>query len=292
MSIFEKAYAKINLCLDVTERLPDGYHGVRGIMQSIDFCDELEIIPDSEHDKKGWRVECNFRYIPSGETNLAARAAMLFHSTTGYGPQGGLIKIKKRIPVCGGFGGGSSDAAAVLRALNAEYKAGLTKTELEELGLRLGADVPFCIGGGTRLAEGKGEILTPLPFFYCHIVVCRPDFSCSTPELFSAIDKLRMRIRPDVQGMIRAVTDGDIAGVARRLFNVFEEVLPKKQAETVWEMKDLLIDSGAIGAVMTGSGSGIFGIYPSRDGAEEGCRRLKAEGVECYIAQTTNTINI
>ncbi len=290
MSIFETARAKINLCLDVTEKLPDGYHGVRGVMQSIDFSDQLEISPDLAADKRGWRVESNIRYIPSGETNLAARAALLFHSHTGAGPRSGLIKIKKRIPVCGGFGGGSSDAAAVLRALNREFAAGLGRAELERLGERLGSDVPFCVAGGTALAEGKGEKLTPLPHLDCYTVVCRPDFSCSTPELFAAIDKMKMRIRPDVPGMVKAVAEGDLQGVARRLFNVFEEALPKKQAEAIWVIKDLLIDSGALGAVMTGSGSGVFGIFPNKNAAEEGCRRLKAEGVECHLARTTRAI--
>jgi 4-diphosphocytidyl-2-C-methyl-D-erythritol kinase len=290
MRIFETACAKINLCLDVTERLPDGYHGIRSVMQSIDFSDQLEIRPDYTDSKTGWRVESNIRYIPSGETNLAARAALLFHSHTGSGPESGLIKIRKRIPVCGGFGGGSSNAAAVLRALNREYAAGLDRAELERLGERLGADVPFCVAGGTALAEGKGELLTPLPPLDCYTVVCRPDFSCSTPELFAAIDKMKMRIRPDVSGMIKAVADGDLPGVARRLFNVFEEALPKKQAEAIWEMKDLLIDSGALGAVMTGSGSGVFGIFPDKNSAKEACRRLKAEGVECRLARTTRAI--
>lgn len=286
--ISEKAWAKLNLCLDVTEKLPDGYHGIRSVMQSISFCDDLDIIPYESADRgnQGWTVECNYKYIPTGESNLAARAALLYKSATGLGPSSGLIKIYKRIPVCGGFGGGSSNAAAMLRGLNREYGGRLALAELESLGERLGADVPFCVEGGTKYAEGKGEKLTPLPFLDCHVLVCRPDFSCSTPELFAAVDRIKMRIRPDVAGMLKAIADKDLMGVARRLFNVFEEVLPKKQAETVWEMKDLLIDSGALGAVMTGTGSGVFGIFSAEAAAEEAAVRLKAEGIECYTART------
>ena len=152
--IYEKAWAKLNLCLDVTEKLPDGYHGIRSIMQSISFCDDIEIHP-FEH--KGWSVDCNFRYVPTGDTNLAVRAAMLYSSVTGLGTKGGLIKIHKRIPVCGGFGGGSSNAAAVLRGLNKEYGSRLSSTELEKLGEKLGADVPFCIEGGTNMQKEKAN---------------------------------------------------------------------------------------------------------------------------------------
>lgn len=280
----ERAFAKLNLCLDVTERLPDGYHGVRGIMQSVDFGDDVVLEPGGT----GWTVLSNLSYLPTGDGNLAARAALLYRSAAGMGPTGGVIRLQKRIPVCGGFGGGSSNAAAVLRMLDRESQHPMGLTALEELGLQLGADVPFCVRGGTALAEGKGELLTPLPASVgWPVVLCRPDFLCSTPELFRAIDRLKMRLRPDVSGMERAIREGDPEGVARRLFNVFEEVLTRKQSEAVWELKDLLLDAGALGAAMTGSGSGVFGMFPDDASALEACRRLKELGLYGRLAHTT-----
>lgn len=280
----EKACAKLNLCLDVTDRLPDGYHAVRGIMQSTDYHDDVFLEPGGE----GWTVRSDLPYLPTGETNLAARAAILFRKETGLGPEGGTITLVKRIPVCGGYGGGSSDAAAVLRLMNRLSGSPLGWEELEALSLPLGSDVPFCVRGGSALAEGRGEILTPLPDFAGRaLLLCRPDFSCSTPLLFKAIDRMKLRIRPDVAGMCRAVEEGDTAGVARRLFNVFEEVLPKKQSDTVWEIRDALLDGGALGAAMTGTGSGIFGIFADEDAARAAQEKLRSEGVACEFAQTS-----
>ena len=287
MTFEEKAFAKLNLCLDVGETLPDGYHAVRGVMQSTDFCDDVTLTPG----EGPWLVRSDLHYLPTGETNLAARAALLFRQETALGPAGGTITLKKRIPVCGGYGGGSSDAAAVLRIMNRLSGSPLSWTELEELSLPLGADVPFCIRGGTALAEGKGEKLTPLPDFAGRaLVLCRPDFSCSTPQLFQALDKRKIRIRPDVAGMRRAAEEGDTEGVARRLYNVFEEGLPKKQRDTVWEIRNALLSAGALGAAMTGSGSGVFGIFPDGESAEAACRELRASGVECHRANTSGRL--
>jgi 4-diphosphocytidyl-2-C-methyl-D-erythritol kinase len=284
MTLEEKAFAKLNLCLDVGEKLPDGYHAVRGIMQSTDFCDDVRLTPGDGP----WQVGSNLSYLPTGETNLAARAALLFRQETGLGPEGGSISLTKRIPVCGGYGGGSSDAAAVLRIMNRLSGSPLSWAELEELSIPLGADVPFCIRGGTALAAGKGEKLNPLPAFDGRaLVLCRPDFSCSTPQLFKALDARKIRLRPDVGGMVRSIEEGDTAGAARRLFNVFEEVLPRKQQSTVREIKDLLLGAGALGAAMTGSGSGIFGVFSNAAQAEEACAALHGAGVACYTAQTT-----
>lgn len=283
MIIREKAFAKLNLCLDVVGKLDDGYHELRGIMQSIDFCDDLEIIPGGDE----WTCQCDLPYIPRGDTNLACRAAALFCSAAEAGPTGGEIRINKRIPVCAGFGGGSSDAAAVLRTLNREYGKPFDRSELERLALSLGVDVPFCVGGGTAIACGKGEKLTPLPFLSdCFVIVCKPDFACSTASLFAAIDKIKITMHPDVQGMAQAIKAGDIPAVARRLFNVFEQALPRRRAETVNELKNRLIDSGALGACMTGSGSGVFGIYASRAAAENALVSMREGGTDCRIAAT------
>ncbi len=284
MKYEEKAWAKLNLCLEVTGKLPDGYHAVRGVMQSTDFHDDVIL----EEGAGEWTVRSDLSYLPTGDTNLAARAAILFREATGLGPVGGTITLKKRIPVCGGYGGGSSDAAAVLRLMNRLSGSPLSWEALEELGLSLGADVPFCIRGGTAVAEGKGEKLTPLPDLSgAALVLCRPEFSCSTPQLFQAADRLRLRVRPDVGGMCRAVAAGDVPGVARRLFNVFEEALPKRQKDTVREIRSALLDAGALGAAMTGTGSGVFGVFPDSGAAEEARKALTAAGVACDTAKTT-----
>ena len=280
----ETAGAKVNLCLEITGRLPDGYHALRGIMQSLAFGDTVELEPG----EGSWRVKSNLNYLPEGGDNLAARAAQLFRRLTGLGPEGGTITLVKRIPVCGGFGGGSSDAAAVLRILNREYGSPLSWEELETRSLELGADVPFCIRGGTALAEGKGEKLTPLPDLAgANVVLCRPDFLCSTQELFRAIDRLKQRLKPDVSGMVRAVEEGDLPGIARRMFNVFEAALTRSQAEQVESLKSTLLDSGALGAAMTGSGSGVFALFGDPDTARAAAERLRAQGVRAEQTVTT-----
>ena len=277
----EEAGAKVNLCLEVTGKLPDGYHGVRGIMQSLAFGDTVELEPGPGP----WQVKSNLSYLPEGGDNLAARAAALFRRLTGLGPEGGTITLTKRIPVCGGFGGGSSDAAAVLRLLNREYGSPLSWEELETVSLELGADVPFCVRGGTALAEGKGEKLTPLPDLRgADVVLCRPDFLCSTQELFKAIDRLKLRLRPDVTGMVKAVEAGDLPGVARRMFNVFESALTRPQADQVTRLKNTLLDCGALGAVMTGYGSGVYALLGGARAAVEALRTLGVRGEQTKTA--------
>ncbi len=272
----EAAGAKVNLCLEVTGKLPDGYHGVRGIMQSLEFGDTGDLEPGNGP----WQVRTGLSYLPGDGDNLAARAAVLFRRLTGLGPEGGVITLVKRIPVCGGFGGGSSDAAAVLRLLNREYGSPLSWAELESVSLELGADVPFCIRGGTALAEGKGELLTPLPDLSgIHVVLCRPDFLCSTQELFRAIDRLKFRLKPDVSGMVKAVKQQDLQGVARRMFNVFESALSRTQMDQVRNLKNSLLDSGALGAAMTGSGSGVFALFGDAASAEAAKDRFLSLGV-------------
>ena len=284
----ETAGAKVNLCLEVTGKLEDGYHGVRGVMQSLAFGDTVELEPGAGP----WRVRSNLSYLPEGGDNLAARAAELFRQVTGRGPEGGVITLEKRIPVCGGFGGGSSDAAAVLRLLNRDYGSPLSWEELEECSLALGADVPFCIRGGTALAEGKGEKLTPLPDLAgVNLVLCRPDFLCSTRELFKAIDRLRLRLKPDISGMVQAVETGDLPGVARRMFNVFESALTRSQSQQVESLKSRLLDAGALGAAMTGSGSGVFALFGDGETARAAAETLSAQGVRAEHTVTAPRLN-
>ncbi len=278
--ICERSGAKLNLTLDVTGRLPGGYHAVRSVMQGTDLCDELCIEPGAGE----WQAPSNLRYLPSGGTNLAVRAALLFREETGLGPAGGVIRLKKNIPVCGGLGGGSGNAAAVLRALNRESGAGLTAAELRALAEKLGSDVPFCVTGGTMLAEGRGEVLTPLPPLPdCGIVVCRPDFSSSTPELFAALDRQKLRVHPDTEGVLRALEAGDLEGVARRCFNVFEAALSRRPAGLVAETKSALLDLGALGACMSGTGSAVFGIFADAVSAASAHAALTERGVTAFL---------
>lgn len=270
MNTREKAYAKLNLSLDITGRLPDGYHAMRMVMQSCSLCDELDItLTDGEYFCKS-----ALPYLPSDGRNLALKAAKLFFEKAGIRGRGVYIELNKRIPVCAGLGGGSSDAAAVLRALNRLLGVGFSVRELEVMGEQLGSDVPFCVAGGTVLAEGKGEILTPLPAMPdCHLIICKPDFPISTPELFARAGRSTQRLSPDTQGMISALESGDLGGVARRMYNVFEDVLPRRCAG-VFELKSRLLELGALGASMTGTGSAVFGIFADDDSARYACSEI------------------
>ena len=194
-----------------------------------------------------------------------------------------LKKLEKNIPVCAGTAGGSSDAAAVLRGLNELTGAGLSRRALAEIGARVGSDVPYCVLGGTMLAEGRGEILTPLPPLpACFIVLCKPAFSISTPVLFRAWDRQKKRLRPDTDGLIAALEAGDLAGVAQRVYNVFETVLPANQRREIDRIKNTLIQSGALGASMTGSGPTVFGIFRGQEPAKEAAGILREQYHEVF----------
>ena len=275
----EHAPAKLNLSLDVLGKNPDGYHDLRMVMQSVDFGDEIDI----ELDPSGrFSIVPGQRFLPSDDRNLALRAAKLFLDGTGLGAS---IRVEKRIPVCAGMGGGSSDAAAVLRALNRLTDAGKTTEELCSLALRIGSDVPYCVVGGTVLAEGRGEILTELPPLPdCAVVVCKPPFAISTPELFGRIDQRKSRLHPDTAGLTNALGNGDLAGAARRIFNVFEDVLDRRQGE-VAVIKRELLEKGALGAAMTGTGSAVFGVFDSDAQAESAFAALSAFYRECWITR-------
>lgn len=277
--MIEHANAKLNLSLDVLGRTDDGYHELRMVMQSVDFGDELDV----ELTEDGsFSIAPGRSYIPADGRNLAVRAAMLFLDGTGLGAR---IRTVKRTPVCAGMGGGSSDAAAVLRALDRLTGAGKTPAELCAMGERIGSDVPFCVLGGTMLAEGRGERLTPLPAMPdCAIVVCKPPFAISTPELFGRVDGRRSRLHPDTAGLVDALGAGDLAGAARRMYNVFEDVLDRRQS-AIGAIKSELLSSGALGAVMTGTGSAVFGVFDDEDAARKAHGALSARYRECWLTR-------
>ncbi len=281
-SIREKAYAKLNISLDVTERRADGFHDMCMVMQTVSICDELELRPT---DTGRVQVKSNFSFIPGDERNLAAKAALAFFEAVGKQGQGLLITLQKSIPVGAGMAGGSADAAAVLRALNRLYGAPLTADALETLAARVGSDVPFCVRGGTALATGRGEKLETLPPLpACKFVVCKPDFSISTPELFRKLDQTGLRCHPDTAGILAALRDGELEPVARRMYNVFEEV-DDRRLRTVREIKSVLLDCGALGAIMTGTGSAVFGVFRPDADCSAAVAALRAEHGFCREAR-------
>ena len=294
-----RANAKLNLTLDVLGKRPDGYHDLRMIMQSVELADVLNL----EYNETGeLRVCTNLHFLPNNEKNLAAQAALRWYECGVVQEPGkwdmedlkrsfifnGLdITIEKHIPVCAGLAGGSSDAAAVLRALNLMEDACLSPEVVASIGALVGSDVPYCVMGGTALAEGRGEILTPLPTLpRCWVVLCKPEFSISTPALFAKIDSVRLRCRPDTQGAIDALEAGDLAGVARRMYNVFEDALPDRQRARVNDVKNALIQCGALGASMSGTGPTVFGLFDSHADAWAAYEELKQTSQETFLART------
>lgn len=279
-----QAHAKLNLTLDVLGRRPDGYHDLRMMMQSVDLADRLTL---EENGGGELRVSTNLHFLPNNEKNLAAQAALRWWEARGQSPRGLDITIEKHVPVCAGMAGGSSDAAAVLRALNDMEGAPLSLPELAKIGERVGSDVPYCVLGGTALAEGRGEVITPLPPLpLCWVVLCKPEFSISTPALFAKIDSVKLRCRPDTQGAIAALEAGDLHGVARRMYNVFEDALPERQHARVNDIKNVLIQCGALGASMSGTGPTAFGLFDDEGLAREARERLEEFGGEVFLTQT------
>ena len=274
------ANAKINLTLDILRRREDGYHDLQMVMQSVTLSDVLTVAP-----ARGEQGEAasNLRFLPTGGKNLAQMAAAAFRAATGRGGQVD-VSIRKHVPVCAGLAGGSADAAAVLTAMNALTGAGLTPLELAKIGEAVGSDVPFCVLGGTALAEGRGEFLTPLPPLPpCHIALCKPPFSISTPQLFARVNVRKIVRRPDTAGVTAALAAGDLAGVARRMYNVFEDVLQPRRLAEINEIKSALIDCGALGASMSGSGPSVFGLFEDGARAQDACSRLRESYRDVFL---------
>ncbi|MBR6678487.1 MAG: 4-(cytidine 5'-diphospho)-2-C-methyl-D-erythritol kinase [Oscillospiraceae bacterium] len=277
-----KAYAKLNLTLDILRKRPDGFHDLAMVMQSISLADDVSIAVEEE---SGIRCESNLGFLPSDERNLAVKAALIFARETGIELPGLRIRLEKRIPACAGMAGGSSDAAAVLRGLRELLAPTMSAEELERIAAFVGSDVPYCVRGTTSLAEGRGEVLTDLaPLPPCWFVICKPDFPISTPELFSCVNVKKIAYHPDTRGMMAALSEKDLAGVARRMFNVFESVLPRKYEE-VFAIKHRLLELGAMNAAMSGSGPTVYGIFDDKCAAEQAYAVLKADYEQCYLAE-------
>lgn len=269
-----KALAKINLGLDVLRRREDGYHEVKMVMQTISLYDELEL---KKTKQPGIQVRTNLYYLPTNENNLVYKAAKLL--TEEFQIRDGIsIQLQKKIPVAAGMAGGSSDAAAVLWGMNQMYELGLSRKDLMERGVRLGADVPYCILRGTALAEGIGERLTGLPAMpKCYLLIAKPGISVSTKFVYENLhaNELRPKQHPDVDSMIEALRAGDLALLSSRMGNVLEEVTVPAYP-VIDQIKKCMKDEGALGAMMSGSGPTVFGIFDTQGKARKAYHAVKA----------------
>lgn len=268
-----KAKAKINLGLDVVRKREDGYHEVRMIMQMINLYDKITLRKKTE---PSITVTTNLSYLPVNEDNLVYRAAKLLMDE--FQVDGGLeIELQKYIPVAAGMAGGSTDAAAVMVGVNRIFQLGLNKKQLMERGVKIGADVPFCIMRGTALAEGIGEELTPLPAMpHCSLVIAKPKIHVSTKFVYGNLKVGELTEHPDIDGQVQALRENNLEQLVTRMGNVLETVtIPAYPV--IDEIKHTMMKYGAMGAMMSGSGPTVFGIFEKEDKAQEVCRLLKKE---------------
>lgn len=281
-TLYEGAFAKINLTLDVLDKRPDGYHDIKSVMQTISIRDDVQIDVGTG---EPWKLICDAEGVPTDSRNLAWKAAEAFFRVTGKDPDGLTIQITKRIPMEAGLGGGSADAGAVLRALNRHYGEPLSILALAEVGAMVGSDVPFCTLCGTAMAEGRGERLRKLPDMPdCCIVVCKPEFSSSTPELYRKLDETVIGKRPDHQAMESALLTGDLGKVAQNVYNVFDPLVTNEHLELNY-IKSIFNSYGAIAQQMTGSGSAVFAIVENFEYAAVICGMLRDNYPQVYIAK-------
>lgn len=276
-----KAYAKINILLDVVGKREDGYHLLKMIMQNIDLYDEVSV----DKIKKGIEISCNKEYVPIDERNIAYKAAKLFMNK--YNINSGVkIVINKNIPVAAGLAGGSTDAAAVLKIMNKLFEVNVSKEELMKIGLELGADVPYCIEGGTALCEGIGEELTRLKSFKNHILVLvKPPFGVSTREVYKAFDLNKAKIHPDADNIIKKIEEDDLTYVAANMKNLLENVTLKKYRNLI-AIKEQMIELGAIGSLMSGSGPSIFAFFDDMFKAQKCYDKMKKKYSDVFITRT------
>lgn len=274
MKCVEKAYAKVNLTLAVGEKRPDGYHEIVSVMQRVSLCDTLT----AERTASGISLTCSDPALPAGEENLAHRAASLFFRETGIAG-GAALTLEKRIPSQAGLGGGSSDAASVLLALRKLYAPALSDTELETMAAALGSDVPFFIHGGTQLATGRGEVLSPLPpLTDGWFVIVKPTESFSTPSMYRRLDELPPACTPPLPPL-----QYGLPALAAGLFNRFEAAIPAGSA--VWDIKARLAAYGALASLLSGSGSAVFGLFDTETAARAAVEALRPAWPELFLAR-------
>lgn len=282
-----RAHGKINLGLDIIRKREDGYHEVKMIMQSVGLYDKIEIglIGPSDSGKPEIDIETNLKYLPINENNLAYKAAYLLMSEYDINVHI-LIRIKKMIPVSAGMAGGSTDCAAVLKGINKLFNLRLSSEKLKEYGVTLGADVPYCIDGGTALSEGIGEILTPLPDMPpCIILLAKPPINVSTKFVYGNLDLTKIDSHPDIDGMIECIKNKDLYGMVSKMGNLLETVT-EKEYPVITELKKLMLENGALGSMMSGSGPTVFGIFDDRNKAKAAYDFIKASGLARQVYLT------
>ena len=284
----QRAYAKINLGLDVLRRRPDGYHEVKMVMQTVDIYDDLFL---EKTEKPGVELQIDGSDLTAGKDNLICRAAELFMEEKGIA--GGVkIRLVKRIPIAAGMAGGSSDAAATLRGMNELWETGCSAQELQEIGVRLGADIPYCVVGGTMLSEGIGEILTPLPAPpECVLLIAKPEISVSTKFVYENLHADTLKSHPDIDGMVEAIRRGQLEGITERMGNVLETVTTKTYP-VIEEIKTVMNVKGAENALMSGSGPTVFGIFGQKEQAEAAAAILRERDLAKQVFVTAFQENI
>ena len=281
MKVVELAPAKLNLTLDVGAKHHDGYHDVTSVMTSAALHDIITVESESSGEI---RLRCSDTTLACDETNLAYRAAKLFFEYFGIECEGVHIHLEKHIPMQAGLGGGSSDAAAVLRALRQLYAPNMKLRELERISIQLGSDVPYCICGATTLVQGRGEQLMKLSRLpECWFVLVKPEESYSTTAMYRRIDDEQPACAIDTEGMLQALDDASLPAVIDRIGNIFEYVLPENSA--VPAIRSRLTELGADAACMSGSGSAVFGLFADEQTAAAACETMKAEGLRAWLAE-------
>lgn len=279
MKITVKAAAKINLMLDILEKLPNGYHSLWMIMQSVSVYDHVSV---EKKTSGGITINCSEDGIPTDERNIAYKAAEKFFDFCGEEDRNINITIEKNIPHAAGLAGGSADGAAVITALNSLYEKNLPVKKLCQIGVKVGADVPFCIQGGTMLAQDIGQVLSQLPDMpSCFFVLAKPQQGVSTAEAYAAVDSMNLR-HPDAHTMFRSVVDGDLNGIAKSLGNVFEQAVDVHERVSI---KEIMRNNDAMGCCMSGSGPTVFGIFENCKNAEKCASELlkKIKGITVHV---------
>ena len=268
------AYAKLNLTLDILRKRSDGYHDMEMVMQSISLHDVVTVRTGTGSGTISVFTDC--AQLPGDASNLAWKAAQIFYQSTGIQNTGTEIFLEKHIPMQAGMAGGSTDAAAVLRVLRTQYTPEMPLEQLEAIGAEIGSDVPFCVRGGTALAEDRGERLTTLmPLPDCAILVCKPDFGLSTPALFGRIRVDALTDRPSAETVRQALERRDAKAAALAMGNVFEQVLLPDEGREICGILETMRACGAWNAVMTGSGPTVFGIFPDEEHRKQAEERLR-----------------
>lgn len=281
-------YAKINLSLDVVGKRENGYHDLKMVMQSVSLHDDVTV---ERTDGTEISLTCNVPHVPCNESNIAAKAALRFFEALGK-REGLRIHLEKRIPMAAGLAGGSGNGAGVLLALNEMYDHPFSSKRLREIGLAVGADVPFCLLGGTALAEGLGEVLTPLPPLPdCAILLVKPRFNISTVRVFTQLNWRAVRYHPDTAGLIRQLKAGAVGSTARHMYNVLETVTAAEHPE-ICAIKSQMIDLGAEGSIMSGSGPTVFGIFTDEQKAQAALSRFSQQYEQCFLCRPTGPVTV